>query len=724
MLTLSLPRAAAAAAALITFALAPAARAQTGAAPAPAGAASAASAPPSTTEATLPAVRVRAARDGATPSERTGAYTARTTSTATKLDLTPRATPQSISVITRTQIEDQGLRNANDLLSNVTGVNVERVETDRSYFSVRGFEVSNFQIDGIGLPFATGDQLGDIDTALYDRVEVLRGANGLMSSTGNPSATVNFVRKRPTAAFQAAAALTLGSWNDRRADVDLSGPLNAGGSVRARVVAAAQDKDSYLDRYALKKTVFGAVVEADLGPDTLLAFGHSQQRNRPRSPMWGALPLAYADGTPTNYARSASTSADWAYWNTDDTQTFAELSHRFGADWKLVANLTRRVIESDGEMFYVYTDATFLPGSGAGLFSWPSKYGHSERQWIADVHLAGPFTAAGRRHELVLGANGGQSDNFLHSSDDDLAQALTEQQVLDGSFPRPAFDAGQTGHADFVNRRSTLYGAARLNLTDALKLIAGANVTRVTSRGTQYAIDHNFSKTKASPYLGAVYDLDASHSLYASYAGIFNPQHQTDVSGTVLDPIEGSNAELGVKGEWLDKRLLGSLALFRVKQDNTAEYDSFVNGQSRYRSIDATSTGVELDLAGQLAPGWNVSGGYTQLRLKGADGADARPYVPRRTLRLSTSYRLPMLPSLKVGASLKWQSEITTVGATARQGAYALLDLMARYELSDQLSVGANVYNATDKTHLNSLLWQQSYYGAPRHASLDLKWTY
>jgi len=181
MPTLSLPRVAVAAAALITLALAPSAQAQTDAAPAPAAAASAASAP-STTEATLPAVRVRAARDGVTPSERSGAYTARSASTATQLDLTPRATPQSISVVTRAQIDDQSLRNANDRLSNVTGVNVERVETDRSYFSVRGFEAS------------TGDQLGDIDTALVDRVEVLRGANGLMSSTGNPSATVNFAR--------------------------------------------------------------------------------------------------------------------------------------------------------------------------------------------------------------------------------------------------------------------------------------------------------------------------------------------------------------------------------------------------------------------------------------------------------------------------------------------------------------------------------------------------
>ncbi|MCT6980900.1 TonB-dependent receptor plug domain-containing protein, partial [Salmonella enterica subsp. enterica serovar Oranienburg] len=89
-----------------------------------------------------------------------------------------------------------------------TGVNVERVETDRTYYSARGFDVTNFLVDGVGLPFANGQQEGDLDTALYQRVEVLRGANGLLSFTGNPSATINFVRKRPTADFQGSVGLS------------------------------------------------------------------------------------------------------------------------------------------------------------------------------------------------------------------------------------------------------------------------------------------------------------------------------------------------------------------------------------------------------------------------------------------------------------------------------------------------------------------------------------
>ncbi|MGA0610253.1 TonB-dependent siderophore receptor [Caldimonas sp. KR1-144] len=702
-----------------------AAFAQSNTAAAPAEAASA-------PEAVLPVVRVDGSRPGEMPSEKTGTYGVRSANTATKLDLSQRETPQSISVVTRTQIEDQGLRNANDLLSSVTGVNVERVEPGRSYFSVRGFEVSNFQLDGIGLPFATGDQLGDIDTAIYDRVEVLRGANGLMSSTGNPSATVNFVRKRPTGPFQAQAALTLGSWNQRRLEGDVSGALNESGSVRGRFVAAAEKSDSYLDRYSLKKHVFSGIVEADLASDTLLTVGHSQQHNKPRGVMWGALPMFDSTGAATNYDVSASTAPDWTYWTTDDRQTFAELAQQLGGGWQAKFSLTRRELGSNAELFYVYGTPNDTTG---GLFGYPSKYGHVEKQWIADAHVTGPFTLGGRRHELVLGVNWARSDSALHSSDDEVGLVeLSEDEVLAGSYPRPAFDEGITGSADFHDRRKSFYGAARFNLADDFKLFTGANVTRVTSTGLQYGVDHDYGITKTTPFVGAVWDFAADYSAYASATRIFNPQHQLDLNGGVIDPIEGSNVEAGVKGEWFDKQLNGSLAVFRTKQDNTAEYADFQNGHSLYRGVNATSTGFELDLAGRIGRDWDVSAGYTQMRIEGDDGEAVRTYVPRKTLRLSTAYRVAALPGLKLGASVKAQSDFYRVQSrdattgdptiVTRQGGVAVLDLMARYEIDAHWSLTANLYNVTDRKLLTSLLWAQSYYAAPRSGSVTLSWKY
>jgi outer-membrane receptor for ferric coprogen and ferric-rhodotorulic acid len=673
----------------------------------------------------LPVVKAKAKAD--TSTEGTGRYGARATGASTKLELSPRETPQSISVVTRTQIDDFALTDVNDLLSSVTGVNVERVEPDRSYFSVRGFEVSNFQIDGLGQPFATGDQLGNLDTALYDRVEVLRGANGLMSSTGNPSATVNFVRKRPTTEFRASGALSAGSWNRRRVDADVSGALNAEGSVRGRVTAAAQEGDSYLDRYSLRKHLFSGIVEVDLAPETTLTLGHTEQHNRPKGVMWGALPLYYSDGTPTRYASSASSAPSWSYWNNDDAQTFAELSQRLAGGWKAKATVTRRVLSSDAELFFV--SGTPNPADGTGLSTWPSKYDHQEKQWLADAYASGPFTLGGRAHELVLGANWSQSDNRLNSSDDGarVDGSFTEAEMLAGNVPRPAFDKGLTGSADFHNRRVSGYGAARLSLSDAWHAVVGANATRATSRGLQYGLVHDYRSTKLTPFAGATWDFHPQHSLYGSYGRIYNPQYQTDTSGNLLGPIEGSNAELGVKGEWLDGQLNGSFAVFQVRQDNTPESAGFINGQTRYRGIDATSTGFELDVAGTLAPGWEASGGYTRLRIENPGGTAVRTHVPRQTLRLNTSYRLPVLTALKLGASVKWQSdyERTDGAVVTRQAAYALLDLAATYEITRQVSLTAKLENATDEKYLNSLMWpSQSFYGAPRNATVALKWTY
>lgn len=679
---------------------------------------------PAAPEPTLGTVVVRANAIAA-PTEQSPAFGASVSTSATGLDLRLRETPQSISVTSQAQMQAFGLNEVRTLLSSVTGVQVEKVETDRTYFSARGFDITNFQEDGIGLPFASGLLNGDMDTAIYDRVEVLRGANGLLSSTGNPSATVNFVRKRPTVQLQASAGLTLGSWNLRRVDADLAGPLNASGSLRGRLIVADEDKDSYLDRYRAHKQVASGVIEADLGDATVLTLGHAQQNNRPQGLMWGALPLYFSDGSAIDYDRSASSAPAWARWDTDDGRSFAELLHDLGGGWSAKATFNQRRIQSDTAMLYVY--GTPDRATGAGLFSWPSTYDHQERQTIADVQVKGPFELGGRRHEAVFGASAGRNKVDMASSYDDLGQALTLQQVLDGSFAMPDFDQGVSAFGQRVDKRRTVYSAGKFSFTDRLKLIAGLNATRASSAGVQYGVNHNYRASKTQPFAGLVYDVHPNVSVYGSAASIFNPQIELDASGAVLDPVEGRTGELGLKLESTDKRLNASLAVFRTKQDNTAEYAGFANGISYYRGVDATASGFEAEIAGTVAPGWQLSAGYAQNRIKGEDGQNVRTFVPRQTLRLSTTVAIDAVPGLELGASLKWQSAISRDqggGITSTQGAYALLDLMARYTFNKHWNLTANLRNATDEKHLNSLLWDQNYYGDPRSLSVTLNWRY
>ncbi|WP_241093933.1 TonB-dependent siderophore receptor [Xanthomonas bonasiae] len=663
--------------------------------------------------------------------QRADGYTAPASTTGTGLLLTPLETPQSVSTISREQMDDFGLDSANAVLALATGVNVEKIETDRTYYTARGFDILNFQVDGLGLPFTNGGAEGDLDTAMYERVEVLRGANGLLSSTGNPSATIDFVRKRPTDELQASAGVTVGSWDTRRIDADLSGRLNTSGSVRGRIVAVGQDGDSYLDRYALKKQSFYGIVEADLGDSTRLSVGASYQKNDSTGGMWGALPLFYSDGSATDYARSTSTSADWSYWTTQDKRAFVELQQALGADWQLKAALNYRKLDNDSQLFYVY--GTPERSTGLGLYSYPSQYNSEETQKYADVYASGPFALGGRTHELVVGVKWGrvQADQ-LSWYGNDIGTALPALEGWSGDYPKPSFDA-YSDSADFDITRRSAYATARWNLSDALKLITGVNHTQIESRGQNYGVQHVYDDSKTTPFVGAVYNFDPNYALYASYAEIFNPQTELDRNLQVLDPITGSNAELGIKGQWLQQRVNASFALFRAKQDNTAETDLYIGNVQTYKAVDATSTGYEFDLAGRLGDHWQLNAGYTQLSLKDDAGRNVRTYVPRRTFKLATTYTVPQWEALKLGATLTWQSDIyrdqqalDTSGNEifTRQDSYALLGLMAHYDFTPQFSATLNVYNVTDRKYINSLYWAQGYYGAPRNTSLSLNYKF
>ncbi|PTT85921.1 TonB-dependent siderophore receptor, partial [Pelomonas sp. HMWF004] len=389
---------------------------------------------------TLPLVKTRARHDPLA-TERTDSYGVVASTTATRLMLSPRETPQSVTVVTRARMDDFGLLNANDVLANTTGVSVDGVETDRTYFNSRGFDISNFQVDGVGMPFTNGDQLGDIDTAPYDRVEVLRGANGLLSSTGNPAATVNYVRKRPTDFFQASAGLTLGSWQQRRVEGDVSGPLNQARTLRGRAIVMAQRSESFMDNYALDKRLLAGFLEASLGPRTLLSVGITRQSNRPEGTAWGGLPLNYADGSPTDYPRSTAAAPRWSHWNNTDTTRFIELNQSLSDSWAVKAVASRRKLQADGELFSI---AGALPdrATGVGPESWLSTQVADETQTVFDLQASGTFGLAGRRHEAVIGVNTGKVHNQAsYQRGAGNGTPVTAPQGW-GSYPEPAFNGG------------------------------------------------------------------------------------------------------------------------------------------------------------------------------------------------------------------------------------------------------------------------------------------
>ncbi|KQM36146.1 TonB-dependent siderophore receptor [Sphingomonas sp. Leaf10] len=659
-------------------------------------------------------------------------YAVKAQTTATRLPLSQRETPQSVSVVTRAQIEDFQLNDINQLLATVPGVNVQAQETDRFYYSARGFDIQTFQVDGVGLPFPFGIQNGSIDTAMYDRIEVVRGAPGLLSSTGNPSAVINFIRKRPTRDFSASASAQYGSFDHLRLDGDVSVPLTSNGSVRARAVGSYFDTDSYLDRYGVKRWTGYGIVEADLGPDTVVSAGYGHQNHKSRAAMWGALPLYYSDGSRIDYARSTNSSPDWSSFNVTDRQIFGDVTHRFG-DWTAKLTVQRRAIDEDDKLFYVYganTDNDFNTApnreTGLGIVSYPGAFRSFARNLTIDANIGGTVSLFGRSHDVMFGANRSAQRYTQDSAYDGSAIGISLPLFsgFDGSFPEPNFPAFDRSLDTHV-RRETVYGLIRLNPTDALKVMVGGNATRAFSEGVSYTAPTNYDRARFLPFVGATYDLTGNISAYASFATIFNPQDQVDANRRLLDPIEGDNLEAGLKGEWYDGRLNASVAVFQARQNNTAEaagFDTTIR-QTVYRGVDAKSQGIELEVSGQVAPGLQATGGFTTMRIRGEGDAAVRTFVPRNTARLNIVWSPTTLPALKLGASGQYQSRMyLEPGVTAitgqkvriTQDGYATVDLMARYELTPRVALSANARNINNAKALSAINFDQGYFIAPR----------
>jgi outer-membrane receptor for ferric coprogen and ferric-rhodotorulic acid len=684
---------------------------------------------------TLTEVEVKAeASDETKPSEKTKSFTVKSTATATRLNTTLRETPQSISVITRQQLDDFRIISVNDALSYATGIKVEAFETDRTEYTARGFNITSFQIDGLNSPISfSGTNYGDLDVAVYDRIEVLRGANGLLAGTGNPSATINFVRKRPTQDFQAKVDLSAGSWDNRRLDADISSPLNADGSVRGRLVAAHQDRNSYLDRYSTKRDVVYGVVEADLTDSTNLAFGHTYQQNDSSGNNFGSLALLYADGSKRDYKVSDSTAPEWSKRNVDTNITFAELTQYLNNDWKVKGQLTHKETSSKGPHNYVYGNED--RATGLGLFSYPVVYDFETEDNVADIYANGPFELAGRKHELVVGATLNKTSMKEYSRLGSTIGAALSSFDAAGSFPQPTF-AAETKDSDYESTTTNIYTAVKLNPTDALKVTVGGSLLSYELEGEAYGtLQEARENNKLTPYVGAVYDLNDTHSVYASYTGIYRPQVELGADRKTLAPLKGKNYEVGVKSEWFNKKLNSSFSLFRTEQENQAQAVGTVPDRlgrlvTSYEGIQATSKGYEFDVSGEVTDNLNINAGYTRLMsIKGDQDQNVNPFVPRHLAHVTTVYSVPFIQNLKVGASLNWQSDTHVDIGTVRyeQDSYATLNLMANYKIDEHWNAAVNLYNVTDEKYLSSLRYAfagQAFYAAPVSGLATLTWKY
>ena len=697
----------------------------------------------------LAATNVNAQELGAT-TEGSGSYTTGAVTIA-KGAHSLRETPQSVTVITRKMLDDQNLNTIDQVMEKTPGITVYDSTMGGKYFYSRGFRMSGqYEYDGVPLDMGNSYVQADSfssDMAYYDRVEVLRGAAGMMKGSGGTAGGVNFVRKRGQSTPQTQLSLSGGTWDNYRGQVDTGGPLNESGTLRGRAVIAEQSKHYFYDDASRKDQVYYGALDYDLSADTTLGLGIAYE-DVDANPCWGGMPR-YRDGSDLKLSRSTCLDPSWNTWRSQRTTTFGDLAHQLNDNWALkVAGVYSKNTQ---DIKYAFPSGAITPGNGT-VRMLGSMYDYDQVDYGLDAYLDGKFEALGREHELIVGLNGSRSNkNDFYS----VAFLPQTQDVFnpDKHLPKPDdsyFIANSTrgGPVDSVTKQYGVYSTARLKLADPLTFVLGGRVSWYDSETDSLFINSGISQTaktketgQVTPFTGLLLDLNENLTAYTSYSEIFTPQgNLRSESGAALKPLVGQSYELGIKGEWYGGRLNSSFNLFRTIQKDQAQtdYNSSCPSSDGYCYVNAgkvRAQGFEAEVSGELIERLQLLAGYTYTQTKTLDDIDTslngeafNSYVPRHVLRMWGDYALEgALERFTLGAGVNAQSDNFRVsplsGEKISQGGYAVWNGRVGYRIDDTWSLALNGNNLFDKRYYSTIGTETfgNYYGEPRNFMVSVK---
>ncbi|EIU7167014.1 Fe(3+)-pyochelin receptor FptA [Pseudomonas aeruginosa] len=647
-----------------------------------------------------------------------------------KVPLKPRELPQSASVIDHERLEQQNLFSLDEAMQQATGVTVQPFQLLTTAYYVRGFKVDSFELDGV--PALLGNTASSPqDMAIYERVEILRGSNGLLHGTGNPAATVNLVRKRPQREFAASTTLSAGRWDRYRAEVDVGGPLSASGNVRGRAVAAYEDRDYFYDVADQGTRLLYGVTEFDLSPDTLLTVGAQYQHIDSITNMAG-VPMA-KDGSNLGLSRDTYLDVDWDRFKWDTYRAFGSLEQQLGGGWK--GKVSAEYQEADSRLRYAGSFGAIDPQTGDGGQLMGAAYKFKSIQRSLDANLNGPVRLFGLTHELLGGVTYAQGETrqdtapFLNLPNTPVNVYRWDPHGV----PRPQI--GQyTSPGTTTTTQKGLYALGRIKLAEPLTLVVGGRESwwDQDTPATRFKPGRQFT-----PYGGLIWDFARDWSWYVSYAEVYQPQADRQTwNSEPLSPVEGKTYETGIKGELADGRLNLSLAAFRIDLENNPQEDPDHPGPPNnpfyISGGKVRSQGFELEGTGYLTPYWSLSAGYTYTSteyLKDSQndsGTRYSTFTPRHLLRLWSNYDLPWQDRRwSVGGGLQAQSDYSVDyrGVSMRQGGYALVNMRLGYKIDEHWTAAVNVNNLFDRTYYQSLSnpnWNNRY-GEPRSFNVSLR---
>ncbi|HTY03913.1 MAG TPA: TonB-dependent siderophore receptor [Rhodocyclaceae bacterium] len=659
-----------------------------------------------------------------------------------KVPLNPREIPQSVSVLTRQQMDDQDMVTITEAMKQVTGLNVIANDTLSNQYLVRGYGLG-VMYDGV--PSYNGmTPSHQFDLAAYDRIEVLRGPAGLMRGSGEPGGVVNFVKKQPKDVFGLSWEASTGSWDNRRVEGDLTGPINQDKTLRGRLVLADEDRGYFYDHTHGKKWLALGALAFDVTSQTTLSVSVTGEDQDVKAP-WSGLPAVLNLTDPTNgvyplldVPRSTFNVPDWGRMLYHTDETTAAVEHRFDNHWvaKAVINDRRQ------RLYYKYAFTSTAVNPVNNLVSYRSFQGdYLYTRDGFDVFANGPFELMGRTHNLLIGYT-----SEVYNSNGKSGNGPNFNNVYFGNtstLVEPIIN--YTSGSESETAQHGLYGQARLSLTDPLTLVVGARTTtfkvktRSISPSTQTAwADGAKANDEITPYGAVLYDLTKQLTLYGSYADIFVPQTQMKADGSTLDPRTGRQYELGTKAEILDGKLAASLAVFDIRDKNRAYADPAYPSSNFYLNAgEIESKGWEVETTGRALPGLDITAGYTYLTTRYLSdrtnqGKSYSIQSPRHQLKLWGNYHFgadSSLAGVSVGLGLLAQSETQSTRGWRDQlmeGGYAVVNGRIAYQINKTYSVSLLLNNLLDRKYYETVGTPNIYnfYGEPRNFKLTLRATY
>lgn len=643
----------------------------------------------------LETVHIKGQRSyNAIATEKNGDYSSFAATVGTKIPASLREIPQSVSIITNRQVKDRNVDTFDQLARKTPGLRVLSNDDGRSSVYARGYEYSEYNIDG--LPAQMQSINGTLPNLFaFDRVEVMRGPSGLFDSSGEMGGIVNLVRKRPTKAFQGHMAAGFGTHKQYKAEADVSGSLNSDGSVRGRVMVQTVGASPRPAEKNNRHETFYAAADWDINPDTVLGAGYLYQQ-RHLAPYNG-LP-ADANNKLPSLPQHTFVGADWNRFKMHSHDVFADLKHYFGNGG--YGKVGMRYSDRKADSNYTFAGSKLNNAGKADVAGLGTDI--KQKAFAVDASYSRPFALGNTANEFVIGAD----YNRFRSTNEQGRSTVANNIALDSFHSTPYVSLIQNARAGTSGYKHTLdtgnldkfgvYGKSVFHPADGLSLIGGGRLGHYKIESGDGKTLHKASRTKFTGYAGAVYDIDGSNSLYASFSQLYTPQTDLDADGKLLKPRQGNQFEVGYKGSYMDDRLNTRVSFYRLKDKNAAAPLNPNNKKTRYAALGKrVMEGVETEISGAVTPKWQIHAGYSYLHSQIKTASNSRDdgiflLMPKHSANLWTTYQVT--PGLTIGGGVNAMSGITS-SAGMHAGGYATFDAMAAYRFTPKLKLQINADN-------------------------------